>query len=204
MDQPPNYTGDPNGYNRRMFRSDRAVRRGFMMLGYAVNTCMHQVPKSTVRQFQRDYNKCSRRFGQWGQVELNGALDKPTLNALEVAIRWSKKRETREGIPSARSWQSLCQDRSHKSCGECGPDGKIRAPRVVAPKPQPDERNYIEITNQGMAKVREIGTDTALRAEVMGFEREGDTVFAIVKIPPQADLPSGRDEPFRCPCVISR
>lgn len=173
------------------------------MLGYAINTSFHRVPKGTVRQFQRDYNKCSDRFGQWGKVEITGRIDKDTLNALEHAIRWSKKRENKDGTPSARSWLSLCGDRSGKTCGECDGD----EPVVVTSRkkiPEESETNYVEITPQGTAKLRSVDTDIALRAEVVGFEREGDVVFAVVKIPPQADLPGGREKTFQCPCVLSR
>jgi len=200
--KPPNFTDHPSGYNRRMFSSERAVRRGFMMLGYGINTRLHEVPKSTVRKFQRDYNKCADRFGQWGKVDENGDLDKPTLNALEHGIRWSKKRENKEGIPTARSWQSLCRDATSDSCGECGEDGRAKIPKRK--ESSRFDNQYIEVTPQGIAKLRSIDTDIALRAEVIDFERDGNVVFAIVKIPPQADLPGGRDKPFRCPCVLGR
>lgn len=199
MAAPPNFTKDPDGYNRQMFRSERAVRRGFMMIGYPVNTGDHRVPKGTVLQFQRDYNKCSERFGQWGKVVENSSLDIPTLNALEHAIRWSKKRENKDGTPTARSWQSLC----HAAPGDsCGGERRIIASRTE--KPTSYETRYIEVSPQGTAKLRDTNTDLALRADVLDFERDGNVVFAIVKIPPQADLPGGREEPFRCPCVLGR
>ena len=198
MATPPNFTNNEAGYNRQMFRSDRAIRRGFMRIGYPVNTGLHKVPKSTVTQFQRDYNKCSDRFGQWGKVKENGALDIPTLNALEHAIRWSKRREDKEGVPSARSWQSLCHDAPGDSCG----GKKAIASRIM--ESDAYETRYVEVTAQGTAKLRDTETDLALRAEVVDFERDGNVVFAIVKIPPQSDLPGGREEPFRCPCVLGR
>lgn len=199
MATPPNFSKDPKGYNRKMFRSERAVRRGFMMIGYAVNTSAHKVPEGTVLQFQKDYNRCSDRFGQWGKVDESGRLDKPTLNALEHAIRWSKKRENKDGTPSARSWQSLC----HAAPGDsCGGERRIIASRIE--EPEVYETRYIEVTSNGIAKLRDTETDMSLRAEVVDFERDGNVVFAIVKIPPQADLPGGREEPFRCPCVLGR
>lgn len=201
MASPPNISNDSKGYNRQRFRGDRSVRRVFMTLGYGINTTRHKVPKSTVTEFQRDYNKCASKFGQWGKVELTGALDKPTLNALEHAIRWSKNREDTDGTPSARSWQSLCHDRPSYP-GGCGSDEKIIISRTH--EKEEYESNYIEITDAGGAKLRSIDTDIALRAEIVGFDREGDVVFAIVKIPPQADLPGGREEPFRCPCILGR
>ncbi len=201
MASPPNISNGPKGYNQKMFSGDRAVRKNFMILGYGVNTTRHKVHKEVVREFQRDYNKCAEKFGQWGKVELTGALDIPTLNALEHAIRWSKKRENTDGTPSARSWQSLCHE--HPSYpGECGSDEKVIVSRTH--EKEEYEVNYIEITDDGGAKLRSIDTDIALRAEILGFDREGDVVFAIVKIPPQADLPGGREEPFRCPCVLGR
>lgn len=199
MSTPPNFTKDKDGFNRKMFRSDRAVRRGFMRVGYPVNTGAHKVPKETIRQFQKDYNKCSDRFGQWGKVKENGSLDIPTLNALEHAIRWSLKRENKDGTPSARSWQSLC----HSAPGDsCGGEKRIIASRIE--EPDVYETRFIEVTSQGTAKLRDTETDLSLRAEVVDFERDGNVVFAIVKIPPQADLPGGREEPFRCPCVLGR
>lgn len=197
MASPPNFTKNKAGFNKVMFRSERAIRRGFMMIGYAVNTGAHKVPEKTVLQFQKDFNKCSDRFGQWGKVAESGRLDIPTLNALEHAIRWSKKRENRDGTPSARSWQSLCHVAPGDSCG-----GKVIASRID--EPEAYETRYIEVTPQGSAKLRDTETDMSLRAEVVRFERDGNVVFAIVKIPPQADLPGGREEPFRCPCVLGR
>jgi hypothetical protein len=202
MASPPNYTNDSAGYNSRMFKSERAIRRAFMMLGYGINKALHRVPKATIKRFQRDYNKCGRRFGQWGSVEVSGLIDEDTLNALEVAVRWSKKRERREGIPTARSWRSLCHDSSNESCGECGNGERINLSKVQ--KPRHMETRYVEVSPDGVAKMRDIDSDVSLRAEVIDFERDGNVVFAIVKIPPQADLPGGREEPFRCPCVLGR
>jgi hypothetical protein len=201
MASPPNISKHPKGYNKKMFRSDRAVRKGFMILGYGVNTTRHKVTRDTVREFQRDYNKCSDKFGQWGKVEITGELNKDTLNALEHAVRWSKKREDNEGVPSARSWQSLCHKRPSYP-GGCGSDEKVVVSRTH--EREPYEASYVEIAKNGIAKLKSIDSDIALRAEVVGFERDGAVVFAIVKIPPQSDLPGGRAEPFRCPCVLSR
>ncbi len=201
MANPPNYTGDPKGFNTRMFKSDRAVRRAFMILGYGINRCVHKVPRETVEQFQKDFNVCGQRFSQWGSVTVNGALDKPTLNALEHAVRWSKRRESRDGMPSATSWQSLCRDRRTPECGECDEHGR---PIIRRKNTNRTETKFVEVTAQGTAKLRDMNSDVSLRAELIDFERDGDVVFAVVKIPPQADLSGGRDKPFRCPCVLAR
>ncbi len=212
MARPPNLSGDARGFNSQMFKSDRAVRRGFRMLGYAVNPRDHKVPKSTVQQFQRDYNKCAERFGRWGKVEVSGRIGKTTLNALEHAVRWSKKRENREGIPTARSWQALCANR-RAACldTECVDGRNYSAPPEVGAEayatvtvPEAREENFVEVLPVGRGKLRNIHTDDALRCNILGFERHAEVIFAIVEVPPQRDLPGGRSDSITCPCVLGR
>ena len=200
MAAPPNLSKDAKGFNSQMFKSDRAVRRGFRILGYGVNPRDHKVPANTVRQFQRDYNKCAERFGHWGKVKVTGKLNRDTLNALEHAIRWSKKRENDQGIPSARSWQALCGDIDSPDCF----DKSSRTGARAYAQPEAAETNFVEVLPNGTGKLRNIHTDDSLRCEILCFDRHGEVVFATVKIPPQGDLPGGRPDPISCPCVFAR
>lgn len=211
MTAPPNLSKDVKGFNSSMFKSDRAVRRGFRVLGYAVNPRDHKVPANTVRQFQRDFNRCGERFGRWGQVKVTGKLNRNTLNALEHAIRWSKKRENREGVPSARSWQALCADRSSgctdpASSNQRGPRRRRAYAQADQAPPDLPERgtNFVEVLSNGTGKLRNIHTDHALRCNIIAFERYGDTVFVLVEVPPQGDLPGGRPDHIKCPCIFAR
>lgn len=206
MAKPPNISGDINGFNTQMFKSKRAVRRGFLMLGYGINPRDADIPANVVRQFQRDYNKCSERFGRWGKVDINGKLDKPTLNGLEHAIRWAKKRENRDGTPSARSWQALCGNRA-AACiddSECGNNGRRRKYAQPDVEVQPRETNYIEVCPDGTGKLRNILTEDALRCNILAFERHGEVIFAVAEVPPQGDLLGGRPQPITCPCMFAR
>ena len=91
MNKPPNFSKDTAGYSTRLFPNDRAVRRAFRILGYAVSASHLKVSKRVVVQFQKDYDKCSHKFSKWGEIEINGQLNKETLNAIEIALRWTKK-----------------------------------------------------------------------------------------------------------------
>ena len=107
MSAPPNLSEDPKGFNSTMFGTKRSISRALRMLGYPIRPD-HEAPESTVITFQREYNRCSRRFGKWGEVEVHGRVDTETLNALEHALRWAKHRENQTGTPSARFWRALC------------------------------------------------------------------------------------------------
>lgn len=203
MPAPPNLSKDVKGWNSSMFKSDRAVRRAFRILGYSVSNRFHKVPSDTVRQFQHDYNKCAERFGHWGKVKTTAKLNKDTLNALEHAIRWSKKRENREGIPTARSWQALCGVRRASGSRAYAQSESPASPE--APEaPEGRGTNFVEVQPNGTGKLRNIHTDHALRCNIIAFERAGDTVFALVEIPPQSDLPGGRTDQIKCPCIFAR
>lgn len=189
MLRPPNASGNTSGYNSDLFKTDRGVRRAFMMLGYPVKKSSHKVEKKIVGQFQSDYNRCSDRFGQWGKVDDDSRLNKHTLNALEQALRWAKAQESETGNPSAALWQSLCKgyDEDFRECE----------------RPEAKPTCFVEIDADGLARVHDIGSDESLRAEVLRFEREGDVVFAVVRIPSQAGIASEIRE-LRCPCKVCR
>jgi hypothetical protein len=156
-----------------------------------VSMCEHKVDRKTVVKFQGSYNRCAKKFGKWGEVDVNGRLDNDTLNALEMALRWTKRRENKDGTPSAVVWQSLCKDLAAADHGRRTSDMSERG------------TNYVEVMPNGMAKLRNIHNDHALRANVLEFEKHGPVVFAKVEIPPQGGLPKGRAE-ICCPCVFSR
>lgn len=203
MPTPPNLSNDSAGFNSRMFRSDRAIRRGFRVLGYGINPKDHKVPSGTIKQFQRDYNHCAEKFGRWGRVDIHGKIDKPTLNALEIAIRWAKKKENTQFIPSARVWQSLCSFRKsacndHDDCS----DNSQRS--YSSTDIEKSETNFVEILSNGFGRLRNIHTDDSLRCNIECFDKHGDVVFATVTVPPQGGLPKGRDKSITCPCVFRK
>lgn len=193
MSSPPNISGNAAGYNKGMFKSNRAIRRAFKLLGYPIDMCEHNVDRGNVRHFQKDFNRCSKKAGKWGQIEATGKLDKDTLNALEIALRWAKKRENTDGTPCMVSWQSFCAVARGK--------GRTFA-EVEAEAPIEKGTNYVEVSPNGMAKLRNVYNDHCLRAELLDFERHGAVAFATVILPPQGDLPGGRSEPMTCPCVF--
>jgi len=199
MANPPNLSGDAKGFDSKMFSTERAVRRGFQLIGYGVNLRKNKVPSDTVEQFQRDYNRCSDRFGKWGKVQITGKLDRISLNALEHAIRWSKKRENKCGMPAARSWRALCTNRKSAGCES----GRSYS-EAENPTPRESATNFVEVLPNGSAKLRNTRTDDALRCNIINFELHGDIVFALVEVPSQGDLPGGRPEPITCPCILGR
>lgn len=176
-----------------MFKTNRSVRRGLRMLGYPVDPKVTEPDAKTVEKFQQDYNRCDMHFESWGDIAITGKIDVPTLNALEHAIRWSKKREDDTGQPSGRSWRALCS----------GPGRTYAAADESAPAHLASESNYVEILPDGSGKLRNVHTDDALRCNILAFERQGDIVFAVVEVPAQGDLPSGRAGPITCPCVMA-
>lgn len=205
--KPPNVTKNPSGYNTKMFSSNHAVKNAFRRIGYGVSRRDVKVPRATIIQFQRDYNKCADRFGHWGQIDETGKLDRETLNGLEIAVRWSVKRENRDGTPAARSWQGLCRNLSHIQCEEdCGDrrgDSTSRRYANANKSVEIDDspKHYIEVLPNGVGKLRNMHNDHALRANILDFEKHGPVIFAVAVLPPQADLPKGRKDPIKCPCV---
>ena len=203
--KPPNISKNAAGYNTKMFKSDRAVKNAFKRIGYGISNRNIKAPASTVKQFQKDYNKCADRFGHWGQIDVTAKLDKPTLNGLEIAVRWSVKRENRDGVPAARSWQGLCRNLSGLACHDdrSADLSKSRVYSASEGGPQIDEtpKNFIEVLSNGVGKLRNMHNDHALRANILDFEKHGPVIFAVAILPPQADLPKGRKDPIKCPCV---
>lgn len=198
--RPPNLSKDNAGYNTSMFKTDRSVKNAFRRIGYGVSPAI-KVPSSTITQFQHDYNKCGDKFGRWGKIDVTSKLDKHTLNALEIAVRWSVKRENRDGVPAARSWQGLCRNLKHLSCNE-DQSRSYSATEAEGLEISPDETRYIEILPNGNGKLRNLHSDHALRANILDFEHHGPVIFAVAILPPQDGLPGGREEPFSCPCVF--
>lgn len=198
MTHPPNLSGSASGYNEKMFRNHRSVGRGLKMLGYRVNI-NEDVDSSLITQFQNDYNLCSKKFEQWGEIGVSGAMDIPTLNGLEHAIRWAKKIENVKGIPAASAWRSFC------ACFQSHGKRYAAVAEGASEASEPDTAtNFIEVLPDGNGKLRNIYNDSALRAEILDFEKHGPIVFAVAILPPQAELPGGRMEPFACPCLIRR
>ncbi len=107
--KPPNISGNPLGYNQKVFGSEFAIKMAFAVLGYGINPfdkTYEGVPEiinpAIVKQFQRDYNALSS-YGvdgqkydgisvpsDFGYVETDGNIGPETLNALEHALSWAK------------------------------------------------------------------------------------------------------------------
>lgn len=187
---------DP-GFNLQMFKSRRSICRALRCLGYGINERHDSPPIETVQQFQQDFNKCSDKIGRWEKIAASGILDVDTLNALERAVQWAKDLEGANGTPSARSWQSLC---SYSGRGQ----GSKRAYSQTKEFELEKGTNFVEILPSGIGKLRNTYTTNALRCSIIRFERHGDFIFAVVEVPPQGDLPSGRNEQICCPCLFSR
>jgi hypothetical protein len=96
---PPNITGNPAGYNTKLFQSDQQVVNILSELGYAWEGEQKFDFSRAVRQFQADYNALSnsipakRRLQDvtWvrvprGHLVADGSVGPVTLNALEIAL----------------------------------------------------------------------------------------------------------------------
>ncbi len=94
IEQPPNISGDPKGYNSQMWEGLENVAHAFRFLGYQGSDGI-----GITRQFQGDWNRVSQRVAtnpnfqafDWnhvpqGNVIVDGDPGPQTLNALEVAI----------------------------------------------------------------------------------------------------------------------
>jgi len=189
MMKPLNTTRDPKGFNSKIFKDDRSIRRAFIILGYSVNHSSLKVPKSSVLKFQKDYNIASQKNSSMGALKADGVIGKDTLNALEVAIRISKKNSQSNNLSIGKSWQVIC--------------GSIK-PRKYAKSDDIDysKTNFVEVGKNGTGKLRSCITDKSLRCTVVDFERHGDVVFAVVEVPPQKDLAAGCLSKITCPCVF--
>ena len=106
------------------------------------------------------------------------------------------------------SWQTLCSDTSHACFGgdpDCGTNRtRERTYAAAGPAPEANETNYVEVQPDGTGKLRNIVNDSSLRCKIVCFDRHGEVLFATVKIPPQGDLPGGRQDEISCPCVFRR
>ena len=94
IEQPPNISGDPKGYNTQMWEGLENVAHAYRFLGYQGSDGI-----GITRQFQGDWNRVSQRVAtnpnfqafDWrhvpqGNVIVDGDPGPQTLNALEVAI----------------------------------------------------------------------------------------------------------------------
>jgi hypothetical protein len=106
---PPNYTGDSNGYNTKLFPEPSAVRLALREIGYRVEYNNETLvpdnrPNAEVKRFQNEWNKVIRGIdsgkiklpltpsqpvmvkGLRGLLVADGIPGKNTLNALEIAV----------------------------------------------------------------------------------------------------------------------
>ena len=185
------------GFNFHMFKSRRSICQALRYLGYEISDGANVPPTKTIQQFQKDFNNCSGKIGRFGKIDTNGYPDTNTLNALERAVQWAKDLEVSSPMPGARSWQSLC---SYSGQGESLDEAYSKANELNLDK----GTNFVEVLPSGIGKLRNSYTDDSLRCNILSFERRGDIIFAVVEVPPQGDLPGGRNEQICCPCLFSR
>lgn len=93
---PPNISGDPDGYNTERWPNTQAACMGGGALGYAFYpdcsagnlTSNLQFTKAIVKKFQGDYNKIALHPG-WGgirgKLDVDGVVGVNTFNAMEAA-----------------------------------------------------------------------------------------------------------------------
>jgi len=112
----PNRTGNPAGYNNRLFRNNRKILKGFAALGYRVKSLgKTKQDMMAIKKFQEDFNRCSRRFSfKWGTVSVNGMVSPDTLRALEIALVFVRQRQKKMAMRGlrrsmAQCWQRCCR-----------------------------------------------------------------------------------------------
>jgi len=102
----PNRTGNPAGYNNRLFRNNRKILKALNALGYKVKS---------LGKTKQDFNRCSRRFSfKWGTVSVNGMVSPDTLRALEIALVFVRQRQKKMRMRGlnrtmAQCWQRCCK-----------------------------------------------------------------------------------------------
>jgi hypothetical protein len=174
---PPNTSGDPKGYNAKLFPNHRSVRRALRRLGYKVNLANVKTPSGIVRRFQKGYNICSiKRHPAWGLLKIDGVAGVHTLNALEIALNFSLKHAAKQGTVAHKFWQDLCRKLRPKKKRKRGPVGK--------------GRHFVELIGGGIGRLRRPGID--FRVRVQELARKGSLLFAKVTIPSQAAHPGDK------------
>lgn len=106
---PPNSSGDPQGYNTTLYPSPSPVRLGLKLVGYPVPFSSETLnpnsqPNDEVSRFQREWNRVIKGIDAgrvklpsspsepvWvarlrGSLDTDGIAGKNTLNALEIAV----------------------------------------------------------------------------------------------------------------------
>ena len=84
---PPNMSGDSDGYNTIMFSGPRAVREMLKWLGYNITISDKSVVQnSAAKEFQRDYNIAAEEgiFAAQGKILADGTMGKYSLRALGI------------------------------------------------------------------------------------------------------------------------
>lgn len=83
---PPNVSGDPSGYNTKLFNGVKAVIQGFKNASWKYKRNFYysgKYPDTGVNQFQHFYNAGSFP----GELKTDGIPGPHTLNALEIALK---------------------------------------------------------------------------------------------------------------------
>ncbi len=191
MQHPPNTSGNPKGYNAKLFPNFRAVRKALRRLGYKTSMANAKAPASVVRQFQRDYNHCSiDAHPSWGVVRIDGKIDgrdgRHTLNALEISLSYALREAPGVPSPVGAWWQKYCAAHRKKRKGDRrGPVG--------------EGKRYVEMINRHAGTLRRPGND--LRVVIHDLARRGKVLYALTSIPPQTDRPRGSKEQRWYPAI---
>ncbi len=175
---PPNTSGNPKGYNTKLFPNHRSVRRALRRLGYKVGLSNVKAPTGVIRRFQKDYNICSiKRHPAWGVLKIDSIAGIHTLNALEIALNFALKHAAKQGTVAHEFWQELCR--------------KLR-PKKKKPKPGPvgKGRHFVELIGEGIGRLKRPGID--FRVRVLELARKGSLLFAKVTIPSQVAHPGDK------------
>lgn len=119
----PNRSGDPTGYNRRLFPNNEKALKGLLSLGYKVKSFSGKAKGdvAAIKKFQEDFNRCSRRFSfRWGTVSVNGLISPDTLRALEIALVFSRQRQKKMAMRGLNRSMAQCWHRSCKRSKKAG------------------------------------------------------------------------------------
>jgi hypothetical protein len=173
MKHPENISGDPKGYNTQLFPNHRAVRRALRRLGYHLSLANIKVPRPIARHFQKDFDFCSvKRHRNWGVVKIDGMMDKPDLNALEIALNFALKQSAARNVPAGVFWQRNCSMmRPKKRPPHRGPVGKGKA--------------FIEMWSRHAGTLKRPGKED-VRVQILRLAKKGKRLLAQAKIPLQA------------------
>ena len=179
----------------------RKIKKSLIALGYKVDIAKPKIHNDHILRFQKDYNNCSNKLVNIVKIKESGELNKETIKAIGIAINFSYKIADKRKTSPNKVWHNLC--------------GKFHKKRKYADATSSENKhshngkedehcNYLEIMKNGVCKLRNTNDDSALRADVLDFEKRGGAMFAVVILPPQDGLESGSEEKIICPCILHK